>query len=155
MGWFFADTAVTACCVLCCAAELQQLAIQAPDASPLWSRRGSSQPVWLWLHAPAWADKLTCLQLKGVPLLSSTAPPPIQGLTCLQRLVLTGTQLTRTAVKRLLWQLTSCQQLTALDLSANDLSCLPEGWEGLASLRVSVLTLLQHGGGAHQPTSLL
>lgn len=150
--------AVPACCVLCGAvlwcAELQQLAIEAPDAS-LWSRRGSIQPVWLWLHAPAWADKLTCLQLKGVPLLSSTAPPAIQGLTCLQRLVLTGTQLTRLAVKYLLWELASCQQLTALDLSANDLSCLPDqGWEGVASLQVSVLTLLSCSVGIHQPASL-
>jgi hypothetical protein len=112
--------------------------IEAPDSS--LSNRTSTQPVWLWLHPKAWANKLTCLQLQGVPLLSGTASLAIQGLTQLQRLCLTGTHLRPTAVEHLLRQLSSCEHLTALVLSGNDMCLLPElGWEGVTGLKVRSL----------------
>lgn len=120
-------------CLLLPCAELQQLTVEAPDST--LSSRISTQPVWLWLHPNAWANKLTCLQLRGVPLLSGTLA--IQGLTQLQRLCLTGTQLRPSTVEHLLRQLSSCEQLTALVLSGNDMCLLPEqGWEGVTGLKV-------------------
>jgi hypothetical protein len=119
-------------------AEVQQLKLQAPDST--LSSRISTQPVWLWLHPKAWANKLTCLQLQGVPLLSGTASLAFQGLTQLQRLCLTGTHLRPSAVEHLLHQLSSCEQLTALVLSGNDMCLLPEqGWEGVTGLKVRSL----------------
>lgn len=92
--------------------------------------------MWLWLQPEAWASKLTCLQLQGVPYMSTL---PLQELTRLQRLVCTGSLLETSAVQQLLEQLGSCTALTALVLACNGLYQLPEqGWERVTGLKVGV-----------------
>lgn len=86
------------------------------------------------MQPAAWASKLTCLQLHGVPLLGSLA---LQELTCLHRLVCTDTPLGTSEVEQLLQQLGNCVALTGLVLASNGLLELPErGWERVTGLKV-------------------
>jgi len=129
-----------------CRTDLRKLVIHTPDcpssstttttSSSSSSSRLSSQPVWLWLQPKAWASKLTCLELRGVPL-SDTTAISLQQLTGLHRLAIQGCRLPPSAVERLLQQLAHCKHLTALLLCGNDMWLMPKlGWEAVAGLQV-------------------
>lgn len=130
---------------LASAPNLRKLVIHTPDcpssstttttSSSSSSSRLSSQPVWLWLQPKAWASKLTCLELRGVPL-SDTTAISLQQLTGLHRLAIQGCRLPPSAVERLLQQLAHCKHLTALLLCGNDMWLMPKlGWEAVAGLQ--------------------
>lgn len=112
--------------------------MQAPDGISSSSSKSSTRPVWLWLQSKAWGNKLTCLQLKGLPL-TDTRSVPLQELTRLQRLCVSGCRLTPTAVEGLLQQLASCQHLTGLVLSNNGMWLLPkQGWSAVSGVKVGL-----------------
>jgi hypothetical protein len=94
---------------------------------------------WLWLNHKVWASKLTCLHLQNMIVLCDRNSWTLQHLTRLQHLSITGSYLPPKDVQHLVQQLHSCQQLTGLQLSGNNMWELPkQGWEGLTGLKVSI-----------------
>lgn len=94
---------------------------------------------WLWLNDKVWASKLTCLHLQNMTVLCDKKSWTLQHLTRLQHLSISGARLPPKDVQHLVQQLHSCQQLTGLQLTSNDMWELPEqGWEGVTGLKVTV-----------------
>jgi hypothetical protein len=133
-GCYLTEGAAADVCVL---ADLQRIVLEDPFLAGINVPQETRS--WLWLNHKVWASKLTCLHVHNMIVLCDKKSLTLQHLTRLEHLNISGARLPPADAQHLVQQLGSCQQLTGLQLSHNDMWMLPElGWEGLAGLKVRV-----------------